>query len=455
MSRFVAASFAVTAALSTTSVHAGDGSSPATIAVELEALQGDLSEVTFVAGATSVTPVLSLAETHALNPLGITVIRQGNHSIAKGTGKSVSLRRAVAGDGGAVFVTYVHHTGNLLMPRIRKIAADNTTAFDITFNGSSLAGIAPDGAGGLLFAQQLDSTANGGHDFVQSRIVFRRYAANGEVLWQAETPNWPYPEVDAGPGEGPASRWVTTIASDTSMTVGYAHTDGTLPGIERRSATDGALLFRTHALKAAAPPPAAGRGKPGALGTTPLTGRPNVLVAAADNSVIANVDGHVIRLDTNGVQTHAYECGGAEAQGKQMRCTSSHDGEQQVDDYAVVDGQLVVVRTTTTQFPEGWTMVGGSAEIGGGKRLIGAKTPAGKVGVVLVGSAGQVLAKKATTTNAPPPGTFSRLAAAAGKWIFYISGEPKWTRIQGTYFGGSSGAGATAPNVVPQQRRGR
>ena len=410
--------------------HAGPGGKPASVAIDLEALQSDLDEVEFVSGATTPTPVLTLPANHAINPSGISIIRGGNHKITKGTGQSVKLTRAVAGDGGSVLVTYRHNTGNLLIPRIRKVAQDNTTAFDVSYNGNALAGIAPDGAGGLYFAQSFESTANGGHQFVQSRVVFRRYGSDGAVLWESESPNFAYPDGNAP--EGAASFWVTTVASPAGMTAGYAYAKGTLPGIERRNNADGALVFRAQGLKKASN---AARGQLGTMGAALLQGRVRALVPVADGSVLASVDGHVIRVDGAGVQTHAIKCDGAvrAVGGDTMVCAKATVGVLKQTHYGVDEGKLVVAKVVDTTLPQGWTLRD-AVDVGAGKRVYVGETATGKLAVALAGSSGAILATKVANGEAGNPGEHALIAGAAnGDWMVYVQGETQWLRVKGTY----------------------
>lgn len=420
---------------------AGPGGKPASVGIELEALQSDLDEVEFVKDASARTPVLTLPASHPINPSGISIIRGGNHKITKGTGKSVSLTRAVAGDGGSILVTYRHHTGNLLIPRIRKVAQDNTTAFDVAYNGNALAGIAPDGAGGLYFAQLFESTANGGHQFVQSRVVFRRYGSDGAVVWESESPNFPYPEGNAP--EGAASFWVTAVASPQGMTAGYAYAKGTLPAIERRSNADGALVFRAQGLKKASNTT---RGQLGTMGTGLLAGRVHALVPVADGSVLASVDGHVIRVDGAGVQTHAIKCDGSvRPVGDAMVCTKATAGAYKQTHYGVDKGKVVVAKVVDTTLPQGWTLRD-AVDVGGGRQLYVGKTANGKLGVALAGSGGGILATKVANGEAGNPGEHALIAGAAnGDWMVYVQqDETQWLRVQGTYSAGTTaGQGTT------------
>ena len=140
-------------ALSSTALASGDGTRPAKVAVTLAANQPGLHAVRLVESAGVIVPVFEIDASSANNPEGITLIRGGNHTIARpAEGQPLELMRTVADNAGNVFVVYTSPTQQFgQRPITRRIKPDNTVGFEKLFIIERLAGVAPSGDGGCIW----------------------------------------------------------------------------------------------------------------------------------------------------------------------------------------------------------------------------------------------------------------------------------------------------------------
>lgn len=411
---------------------AGTGAKPASVTLEAGIIiQGVIEQRIVEAGGA----LLSVGQ----NAAGIQLIRGANHVIAPEPGKSLGLLRAVGDPDGSVLVSY--ESG--LVPRLRRIKADNQLGFDVKILGERLAGVAHDGAGGAYHATHVGYATDGFWiDATKHRTT--RFDASGQIVWQVS-------EEGAKKPTSSSAHWSTATRSPAGVMVGYgvARADGTMmPVVLHRAAEGGAVLWRRTGLKA---PAAATAGTPGG---TELRGRVDEIFLAKDGSPVLVVyedgagDQYLTRLDAAGAQTAVYPCEAPRPHPSlDVACVDFRPtAEIEVVRYGVVGAGFGETGRFVTQALAGLKL-DQMAFTPGGQVLVSARKNESTLVIALFSGAGKLLAKY----DQGVAGGVYRLQTSSGTWLGHGSDVlPAVMRFHGTFSAGGAPPPVTRPGSAPK-----
>lgn len=428
--------------------NAGSGTTPSKIEQGLISVQHGIIEARMFVAGTTLVAALELDANGAGNPEGITLIRGGNHKIARpAAGKQLDLLRVVADAAGNVFVVYSSPTEQFgLRPITRRIKPDNTLGFEKTLNVERFAGVAPSGDGGLYLGSHVPYAVPG--EFFTSMTHHRTYklSPSGDIVWQVEAAGQKQPT-------GASQYASTAAANQDGVFLGYGIGDGgegmgLVPVVGHRQASDGAELFTRVGLKKPAVAAAAAL-PPGTMGNAAIDGLVDEIVIGSDGTAIAAVDASsneqfIVRVDASGNQTESFACSGAPERfaANEMACVRL-SSKLAVARFGTADGHLKILSQWSIDPPAGTSQTAW-APLPAGKILV-AGLKNGSASLRMYSAAGALM----TSWASPIPGIIGELGALGGNWIGYgaNASPPDWTRFAGTYTAG----GAAKPSATPQR----